>query len=101
MGQRVYAPARLLCRSLASLLMRQFDVFHNPDRREAAFYPCIAVLQSDLVYNSDGVVSAPFGRRSPANSRLYPVFQIEGEPLTLMVPELGAFPRTALDTAIA
>lgn len=87
---------------MASLLIRQFDVFANPTRRTAQAFPFLVVLQSDWVSDTSSVIVAPFLRHLRAEpSRLHPEFTISGRRFALAVTDRAALPRSVLNEPVA
>jgi toxin CcdB len=79
-------------------MIRQFDVFANPDSEEATHWPYLVVLQSDLVSGLRSTVVAPLVARSDFEgaSRLNPVMVIEGREFWLAAHELFAVEQRIL-----
>lgn len=80
--------------------MARFDVYPNPGRH-AATTPWLLDVQSDLLDGLDSRIVIPMRRldRFPAvklSDRLTPVFQVEGQPLLLETPKMGAVPSRIL-----
>ena len=88
---------------MASILIRQFDVFANPSGQTAQFFPFLVVLQADWVRETSSVIVAPLVRPNPAlrHPLLYPEFRIEARRLVLAISDLAALPRTRLTKRVA
>ncbi|MFN3231647.1 MAG: CcdB family protein [Alphaproteobacteria bacterium] len=68
----------------------QFDLIRNTTGYRENAVPYFVIVQSDLVYDIQTKVVIPLHRPStykPAN-RLNPIFDIDGESLTLMTQEI-------------
>ena len=87
---------------MASILIRQFDVFANPSGRSAQTFPYLVVLQSDWVTESSTVIVAPLvaSDRIGGHPRLYPEFTIAGRQLVLAITDLAALPRARLSRRV-
>ena len=72
---------------MANLLIRQFDVYENPERRTRDQVPFVLALQSSRFDDTQGVIVAPLVRTDPArpHSGLYPVVLVEGTHLAIVV----------------
>ncbi len=83
---------------MATVLIRQFDVFANPSTRTARLFPFLIVLQSNWASETSSVIVAPFVRPDPAlrHPRLYPEFTIVRRRLVLAITDLAALPRSKL-----
>jgi toxin CcdB len=88
---------------MASILIRQFDVFANPSGQTAQSFPFLVVLQADWVRETSSVIVAPLVRPNPAlrHPLLYPEFRIEARRLVLAISDLAALPRTRLTKRVA
>ena len=87
---------------MADVLIRQFDVFANPNPGRAKEFPFLVVLQSDWVSDTNSVIVAPLvapDRDRP--SRLYPAFEIGGCRLVAAMSDLAALPRGLLSNPVA
>lgn len=84
-------------------MIRQFDVRTNPERRSRDQIPYVVVLQSDRFDDTRGVVVAPLIRedRARPHSGLYPVVEVEGLRLVIVVSELAAAPRSLVSRPVA
>lgn len=81
---------------MAGLLIHQFDVFRNPGRVRDRL-PYIMILQSDVIHQTRSVIVAPFISTTVVQqSRLTPVFDIEGRNFTLVTMDLASVPRSTL-----
>lgn len=81
----------------------QFDVFANPDRTARSRLPYFVVLQHDVHDHLRTVVVAPVYHWAEFRpiSTLTPVVEIEGERLSIAIPELSLVPRSFVGPAIA
>ena len=83
--------------------MAQFDVFANPSSSASQAVPFVINLQSDLLIEIRAVVVAPLvsagGLRR--DQRLYPILEVAGQPVALVVTELATLPRSALRRPVA
>ena len=88
---------------MASILIRQFDVFDNPSGQTAQSFPFLVVLQADWVRETSSVIVAPLVRPNAAlrHPLLYPEFRIEARRLVLAIADLAALPRTRLTKRVA
>ena len=84
-------------------MIRQFDVFKNPDTTDAKYRPFLVVLQSDLVSDIVTMVVAPLVRRSDMTGaqRLIPLVTIAGAEFWLATHELFALERRVLRSKVA
>ena len=87
---------------MADVLIRQFDVFANPERKRSSIR-YLVVLQSSLVSDTRGVLAAPLDepRERYRGQRLYPTIRVRGEALTLVVTETAVVPRRVLTALVA
>ena len=83
-------------------MIRQFDVFKNPDTVEARHRPFLLVLQSDLLSGLTATVVAPLVRRRDliGAQRLNPLVTIAGEEFWLATHELFALDRRKLRSKV-
>jgi toxin CcdB len=79
-------------------MIRQCDVFANPDADEAAQRPYLVVLQSDLVSGLRSTIVAPLVARQNLEGarRLNPIISIEGVEFWLATHELFAVDQRIL-----
>jgi len=84
-------------------MTRQFDVVANPDAEEAAHWPYLVVLQSDLISGLRSTVVAPLVNRADFEGarRLNPILRIEGREFWLATHELFAVEQHVLQNKIA
>jgi toxin CcdB len=84
-------------------MIRQFDVFANPDANEARYRPFLIVLRSDLVSDLTATIVAPLVSREDmaGAQRLNPLVTVEGQELWLATHELFALDRRVLRSKIA
>jgi toxin CcdB len=84
-------------------MIRQFDVFKNPDTAEAKYRPFLVVLQSDLVSGLTATVVAPLVKRKDmiGAQRLNTLVTIAGEEFWLATHELFALDRRMLRNSVA
>ena len=87
---------------MADLLIRQFDLFANPERSRSAD-PYLIVLQSDLASGTQGVVAAPLEPYSEAydKQRLYPRVRVQGRDFAVVITEIATVPRQLLTAPVA
>ena len=80
------------------MVIRQFDVCRNSDKRSRKYAPYFVVLQADILDVLDTVVVAPaLPDRLPFMiGRLNPVIVIDGNRYFVNLQELAALPRTRL-----
>jgi len=83
--------------------MRQCDVFSNPSERASPNVPFVVVLQADRVHETKTVVVGPLVKadRLRENQALYPIFEVDGLRVALVITELAALPRRALKNFVA
>jgi hypothetical protein len=88
---------------MADVLMKQCDVFSNPSERASPNVPFVIVLQADRVFHTTTVIVAPLVKadRLREDQTLYPVFEIVGVRVGLMITELATLPRKALKSYVA
>jgi toxin CcdB len=82
---------------MADLLIRQFDVFRNPEQRRSSV-EYIVVLQSDLVSDTRGIIAAPLlasGKEFMSQS-LYPRVQVQGRHFAILMTQMSPVPRSLL-----
>jgi toxin CcdB len=79
-------------------MIRQFDVVANPDAEEAAHWPYLVVLQSDLISGLRSTVVAPLVSRPNFEGahRLNPIVVVEGHEFWLATHELFAVDQRIL-----
>lgn len=84
-------------------MIRQLDVFANPNARLGATIPYLLIIQASILDDLGTVCAAPLARVSPIKSpaSLTPVFHILGENLTLLIHQIGALPPHLLTTPVA
>jgi toxin CcdB len=84
-------------------MTRQFDVVANPDPTEAAHWPYLVVLQSDLVSGLTSTVVAPLVARERMKGahRLNPIVLVEGREYWLATHELFAVDQRILRAKLA
>jgi toxin CcdB len=84
-------------------MIKQFDVFANPDADEAAYRPFLVVLQSDLISELRATIVAPLVKREDiaGAQRLNPVVTVVGQEFWLATHELFAMDRRILRNRIA
>ncbi|WP_180896904.1 CcdB family protein [Caulobacter flavus] len=91
---------------MASLVIRQFDVFANPGASTRSAVPYVVVLQSHMFEALDTIVVAP-PMRLPATdadagfSKVWIEVEIAGERLTIDVALLANLERRMLNQRIA
>ena len=87
---------------MADVLIRQFEVFANPERKGSSIR-YIVVLQSSHVSDTRGVLAAPLDepRERYRGQRLSTTIYVRGETLTLVVTEMAVVPRRLLREPIA
>ena len=87
---------------MADLLIRQFDVFRNPERRRSSV-EYILVLQSDLVSDTRGIIAAPLLASSKEfrSQNLYPPVQVQGRPFAIVITQMAPVPRSLLKDPVA
>lgn len=86
--------------------MRFLDVCRNPaaDGRPDHLTPFLLVVQSDLVQIRRSRVVVPLVRAVAAGtpiSRLMPVFEIEGERVVMMTPQIAGISTTDIGPTVA
>jgi toxin CcdB len=84
-------------------MIRQFDVFANPDAEDAVHRPFLVVLQSDLVSGLTATTVAPLVKRDKMTGaqRLTPLVTIADQEFWLATHELFALDRRMLNDKIA
>jgi toxin CcdB len=84
-------------------MIRQYELFANPDADEAAHRPYLVVLQSDLVSGLRSTIVAPLvGRQEFEGARrLNPILTIEGREFWLATHELFAIDQRMLRQRVA
>jgi toxin CcdB len=84
-------------------MIRQFEVIANPDAEEAAHWPYLVVLQSDLVSGLRSTVVAPLVNRADFDGarRLNPIVIVEGREFWLATHELFAIDQRILRKKVA
>jgi toxin CcdB len=84
-------------------MIRQFDVFANPDADEAAYRPFLVVLQSDLVSDLRSMIVAPLVKRQDmaGAQRLNPLVTVGDQEFWLATHELFALDRRILSNKAA
>ncbi len=88
---------------MATTLIRQFDVYANPERRTREQIPYVVVLQSDRYAETRGIIIAPLvpADRVPSDPKLYPVVAVAGARLAVVVTEIATVPRTLFREPVA
>ena len=88
---------------MAQVLIRQFDACPNPERQSRARVLYILVLQDDRLSDTRGVVVAPLVAADDVrgDQYLYPIVQVEGRKLAVIVTEIATIPRSALERSVA
>src|SRR4051812_23021550 len=88
---------------MADVLIKQCDVFSNPSERASPNVPFVLVLQADRLSHTRTVVVAPLVKADGLreDQALYPVFDIRGLRVALLITELAALPRRALKNYVA
>jgi toxin CcdB len=84
-------------------MSRQFDVVANPVASEAAHWPYLLVLQSDLVSGLPSTVVAPLVPRANmiGAGRLHPILVVDGREFWLATHELFAVDKRVLRDTVA
>lgn len=84
-------------------MIRQFDVFRNPNAFGRTTVPFVVNLQSDLFADRPIVVTGPLFDivRMKPTARLNPVFEIEGLRVVLSIMEIVSYSRSELRHPIA
>jgi toxin CcdB len=84
-------------------LIRQFDACPNPERPSRSRVLYILVLQDDRLSDTRGVVVAPLVAADDVRGdhHLYPIVQVEGRNLAVVVTELATIPRAVLERSVA
>lgn len=87
---------------MAKLVIRQFDVFHNPSPTGRSKAPFVVVLQDDLFNDGPVILVGPLfdTRLMKAIARLNPVFEINGRMVILSSLEMAPIPRSGLRQAV-
>lgn len=76
---------------------RQLDVFRHPLPARRELFPYLIVLQHDRVRERNDLVVAPFvAPERSLDSRLYPIFAIQGVSLMLLTPAISTIQRRHL-----
>jgi toxin CcdB len=83
-------------------MSRQFDVVANPVAAEAAHWPYLLVLQSDLVSGLASTMVAPLVPRANMIGavRLNPILVVEGREFWLATHEMFAVDRRVLGKTV-
>ena len=85
--------------------MHQFDVCVNGDRQSAARYPYLLVVQTELLAALATRVVVPLALRSSFGGRpigrLMPEFNVEGQGVVAVVPELAGVAAHRLGEVVA
>lgn len=85
------------------MVIRQFDVFRNPNDKKR--FPFLLVVQHDLLEDLTVRVVVPltpkasFGEKTAV--RLNPVFTVEGTPVVMLTQLLGAVRASTLGKRVA
>ena len=83
-------------------MVRQLDVCRHPIPGRRQIIPYVIVLQHDNVRKRDALVVAPVVMPERALlSRLYPILEINGEPLMLLTPAIGTVASRLLRRPVA
>ena len=84
-------------------MIRQCDVFANPDSDEAAHWPYLLVLQSDLISGLRSIVVAPLVARPSFEGarQLNPIVSVEGVECWLATHELFAVDQRILRNKVS
>ncbi|MCC6561310.1 MAG: CcdB family protein [Xanthomonadales bacterium] len=87
------------------MVVRRFDVFENPSRRESRAFPYVLVVQSELLDEMATRVVLPL---TPVRllhgkpvARLHPRVEIDGESFVVFTHLLGTLPTQHLKKRIA
>lgn len=85
------------------MVIRQFDVFRNPNARSSRQVPFLLVLQHDLLEGMPTRVVAPLFREAalPAAARLNPRFRVADTDVVMVTQQLGAVPARGLTRWVA
>ena len=86
---------------MADVLIRQFDVFANPERRRSSV-EYLVILQSDLAFGTRGIVAAPLDRYSEQyrDQRLYPLVRVQDRAFVVVITEIATLPRKLLKNQV-
>jgi toxin CcdB len=87
---------------VADILIRQFDVFRNPEQR-ASSLSYVVVLQSDLVSDTRTLMAAPLleFREEFRRQQLFPLVRVLGHSLVIVVTQMAPVPRKLLRGPVA
>ncbi len=80
----------------------QFDLIRNTTGYRERAVPCFVIVQSDLIHDIQTKVVIPLHRPSTYTPvpRLNPVFEIDGDRLTLMTQEIVGLERSMIGPTI-
>ena len=85
--------------------MAQFDVFENGDDHSKGRIPFLLDVQHDLLASLATHVVIPLARPEVLNlkgiSRLTPTFEVEGQPLVMLTPEMAGVPTGVLGRRVS
>jgi len=80
--------------------MAQFDVYRNPETAQSRRIPFLLDVQSALLAALNTTIIVPLYDPAAVNAPpihgLMPTFEIEGQPVVMMAPELAGVPRKKL-----
>ena len=100
--EQVGSEARQLQRSVAEVLVAQFDVFKNP---RGGGYPLLMDVQADLLSRLGTRIVIPLVPRKRYTeqpfARLNPLVTIRGTEYLLVVQDLASIPASALGERVA
>ena len=86
------------------MVIRRFDVFHNPSSRDGRTAPYLLVLQSELLDGIDTRVVAPLVRLKALGgkklTRLNPEFEVDGDAVIMLTQQLASVPVQVLNKRI-
>ena len=82
------------------MVVRRFDVFHNPSGVSAKKIPYLLVVQSDLLGEMETCVVLPLAKaqaaKAAASTRLNPQFEVDGTSVVLLTQLIGVVPVRTL-----
>ena len=85
--------------------MAQFTVYHNPNHRTRSDIPYLLNVQNDLLAELRTRVVVPLARSARLNDQtmatLTPTFELEGQTLTLLTPQLAGIATQTLGEPVA
>ncbi len=84
-------------------MVRQFDVYPNPDPATRDSHPYLVALQSDALRHIATCVVAPLTspRKIQFLEKLFPEVVVKGARYVIAMPDLGAIPTVELKTSVA